>query len=395
MTTTAPTRRADLDWLRVLAFTLLILYHSGMAWSGWAWHLNAPEDLPWLREVMRFMNRWRMPLIFVVSGAAIGLALGQKTTGAFTLDRLRRLALPLAFGMLVLVPPQVYLERLHLGQFDGSYLAWLPHAFDGGAYPKGNLSWHHLWFVAYVLILTFVLLPYFLWARSRRGAAIQNAVAAALARFGGHWLMALPLAASILWLAPISRNPNGLVGDWHGTVYYGTLLLYGAFLYATPASLAALNRGRFVALAVGVAAYAALYLIFFEGTVRPTIATADRPLFALLSGVNTTAWLFAIVGFANRHLTQRPKLLAWATEAVYPFYMLHQTVTVIAVWWLLQLDLPPAAGFILAAWATFLGTWAIYAGLVQRLAWLRPLFGLTRRGIMPSSLSIAGRARAG
>ena len=153
-------RRGDLDWLRVLAFALLILYHSGMAWSGWSWHLNSPDDASWLREAMRFVNRWRMPLIFVVSGAAIGLALGRKTPGAFTIDRLRRLALPLAFGMLVLVPPQVYLERLHLGQFHGSFLAWLPHAFEGGAYPRGNISWHHLWFVAYVLVLTFVLLPY-------------------------------------------------------------------------------------------------------------------------------------------------------------------------------------------------------------------------------------------
>ena len=375
MTTTAP-RRADLDWLRVSAFALLILYHSGMAWSGWSWHLNTPEDLPWLREAMRFLNRWRMPLIFLVSGAAIGLALGRKTAGGFALDRLRRLALPLAFGMLVLVPPQVYLERLHLGQFDGSFLAWLPQAYDGGAYPKGNISWHHLWFVAYVLILTFVLLPYFLWARSERGMAIQNALAARLARFGGHWLMALPLAASILWLAPVSRNPNGLVGDWHGLVYYGTLLLYGAFLYATPASLTALNRQRYLTLAVGIAAYAALYLIFFAGTVRPTIAAADRPLYALLSGLNTTAWLFAIVGFANRYLTERPPLLASATEAVYPFYMLHQTVTVIAVWWLLKLHMPPAAAFALAAWTTFLGTWLIYVGVVRRVAVLRPLFGL-------------------
>jgi peptidoglycan/LPS O-acetylase OafA/YrhL len=388
MTTTAP-RRADLDWLRVLAFALLILYHSGMAWSGWTWHLNAPEDLPWLREAMRFVNRWRMPLIFLVSGAAVALALGHKSEGAFIIDRLRRLALPLAFGMLVLVPPQVYAERAASGQFHGSFLAWLPHAFDGGAYPNGNLSWHHLWFVAYVLVLTFVLLPYFLWARTPKGSARQQVSAEAMARFHLHWLLALPLAASLLWLAPVSRNPNGLIGDWHGLVYYGLLLLYGAFIYGTPATLAVLNRQRWLAFAVGVASYATLYLVFFQGTVRPTIAAADRPLFALLSGVNTMAWLFAIVGFANRHLVQRPPLLAWATEAVYPFYMLHQTVTVIAVYWLLQLYIPPAAGFILAAWATFLGTWLIYGGVVRRVGILRPLFGLKGAGHSGTSVASA------
>ncbi len=102
-------RRADLDWLRVLAFGLLIFYHAGMAWSGWSWHVTSPDSLEGLREAMRFLNRWRMPLIFVVSGAAIMLALGDRTPQAFVRDRLKRLALPLDFGMVVIVPQQVYL----------------------------------------------------------------------------------------------------------------------------------------------------------------------------------------------------------------------------------------------------------------------------------------------
>jgi len=226
-------RRADLDWLRVLAFGLLIFYHAGMAWSGWSWHVTSTDDIAWLREVMRFLNRWRMPLIFVVSGAAIMLALGARTPGAFVVDRLKRLLLPLVFGMLILVPPQVYLERLYRGQFTGSVFEWLPHAFEG-VYPSGNTSWHHLWFVAYVLVLTIVLLPYFLWARSASGQAAQDAAGRFIARTGLQWAMALPLAAATLWLAPISHNTNGLIGDWYGLAYYGVLLLYGACLFASP-----------------------------------------------------------------------------------------------------------------------------------------------------------------
>jgi len=372
MTTTAPTdRRADLDWLRVTAFALLIFYHAGMAWSGWSWHITDPDSATWLRAAMRFTNRWRMPLIFLVSGAAVMLALGRRGGGAFVLDRLKRLALPLVFGMLVIVPPQVYAERLHRGQFTGSYLDWLPQAFDGGAYPAGNISWHHLWFVAYVLVLTLVLLPLFLWLRGARLEPVYRVVA----RWHLYWLAALPLIAAQLWLAPLSRNPNGLVGDWFGLVYYGVLLLYGALLFRGSALLEALLRGRWMALAVGVGAFALLDHLFFDA-VRPTIAPADRPLYALLSGINTLAWLLAIVGFARRHLTRRPAFLAYATEAVYPFYILHQTITVIAVYWLVRSGLPVGAKFAFAAIATFAGSWLLYEFVVRRVAVLRPLFGL-------------------
>ena len=250
-------RRADLDWLRVSAFGLLILYHAGMAWSGWSWHVTSSDSIGWLREGMRFLNRWRMPLIFVVSGAAIMLALGTRAPAVFARDRVRRLLVPLVFGMVVLVPPQVYLERLYRGQFQGSFLEWLPQAFTG-VYPAGNMSWHHLWFLAYVLVLTFALLPYFLWARSGRGRAAHAKAGRLVARTGLHWLMPLPLAAAILWLTPISHNTNGLIGDWFGLVYYGVLLLYGAFLFGSPPVLAMLNRQRFLSLAIGVGAYAML-----------------------------------------------------------------------------------------------------------------------------------------
>ena len=373
-TSPSPDRRADLDWLRVLAFGLLIFYHAGMAFSGWDWHVTDAENLPWLREVMRFMNRWRMPLLFVVSGATIMLALGRRTPLAFLRDRGLRLGLPLVFGMLVVVPPQVWAERMHRGQFDGSFLAWLPQALDG-VYPAGNVSWHHLWFLAYVLVLTVALLPVFLWARSVRGAATLTRATRTMARYHLHWLAPLPLFASLLWLAPLSRNPNGLVGDWHGLVGAGVLLLYGALIWSSDELLGVLERQRWLALTVGIAAFAALEALFFAGTVRPSISPAERPLFALLAATNTIAWIYAIAGFARRHLQARPAWLGRATEAVYPFYILHQTVTVLAVAWLVRSGLPVELKLAFTVLATFGGTWLLYEA-VRRFNVTRLLFGM-------------------
>jgi hypothetical protein len=159
-------------------------------------------------------------------------------------------------------------------------------------------------------------------------------------------------------------------------VYNGVLLLYGGFIFGTPDMLAVLNRQRWLSLGVGIASYATLYSSFFDGAVGALVLPADRPAYAVLSAVNTMAWLFTAIGFANRYLTMRPRFLGYASEAVYPFYMIHQTVTVIAVYWLLTYEVPPAEGFVVAVLATFGVTWAIYAWLVQPVAFLRPLFGL-------------------
>jgi glucans biosynthesis protein C len=378
-------RRPDLDWLRVIAFGLLILYHSGMAWSGWEWHINSSESLPWLREAMRFTNRWRIPLIYMVSGGAIVLALGQRPPSAFALDRVRRLLLPLVFGILVIVPPQVYIERLYLGQFAGSFIDWLPQAYVG-IYPAGNLSWNHLWFVGYVLILTFVLLPVFLWARTPHGLALQARLAALMSATGLHWLMTVPLAASILLLAPYSHNVNRFIGDWHGDVTAALLLLYGGFVFGTPQMLATLNRQRWFSFAVAVAVYVALDVLVFRAPPGSHVRVLGLPVFAPLSAINTVAWLFAFIGLANHHLTTRPRFLVRATELVYPFYMIHQTVTVITVYWLLKRGVPALPGYALTVLSTFGVTWLICAGAVRPWPWVRPLFGMKPSGPEPAAL---------
>src|SRR5258708_36879774 len=127
-----------------------------------------------------------------------------------------------------------------------------------------------------------------------------------MGRFGLHWLMALPLGASILWLAPLSHNTNGLIGDWHGLVYNGVLLLYGGFIFGTPEMLAPLNRQRFLSLGIGVASYATLYSTFFDGAGGAPLLPQDRPVYAVLSAVNTMALLVTPPCFSNRHLPRRP-----------------------------------------------------------------------------------------
>src|SRR5690349_9771485 len=109
---TLPGRHADMDWLRVVAILLLHLFHTGMMFNSWGWHLKNPETLSVLEPPMEVLHLVRMPLLMLLAGAGTALALRRRGIGAFAWDRTKRLLWPLVFGMLVIVPPQIYIERL-------------------------------------------------------------------------------------------------------------------------------------------------------------------------------------------------------------------------------------------------------------------------------------------
>lgn len=117
-------RRYDLDWLRVLAFGLLIFYHTGMVFVGWDFHLMSKPSTPVLELPMEFLNQWRMPLLFVISGVGLTFALARRTAGQFVGERLQRLLLPLAFGMVVVVEKVEEILLALLIDYLGEVVGW-------------------------------------------------------------------------------------------------------------------------------------------------------------------------------------------------------------------------------------------------------------------------------
>src|SRR5690554_1982323 len=158
-------RRYDLDWLRVIVFGLLIFYHVGMFFVPWDFHIKNNVTYIGLVWPMVFLNQWRLPILFVISGMGTYYALSKRSGWQFSAERIQRLLLPLVFGMLVIVPPQVYIERLAEGRFSGGYFDFWPWEAFEGVYPTGNLSWHHLWFLPYLLVFSLLLVPIFLYLR--------------------------------------------------------------------------------------------------------------------------------------------------------------------------------------------------------------------------------------
>ena len=185
-------RRYDLDWLRVIVFGLLIFYHVGMFFVPWGWHIKNNVIYEWLRWPMIFLNQWRLPILFVISGMGTYYALGSRSLGRFIGERYLRLAIPLLVGMLLIVPPQVYFERLADGDFNGSYFEFYTTVAFQGIYPEGNFSWHHLWFQPYLFLFSLVLAPIFIQLR-KPGNRFVKRIKTIIAKAIGLYIFIIPI----------------------------------------------------------------------------------------------------------------------------------------------------------------------------------------------------------
>src|SRR5688500_12453044 len=99
-----------LDWLRIFAILGVLFFHSAMPFATESdWHIKNDKTSELFLEFNFFLSRFRMPLLFFISGAVAFFMLKSKTTGQFISLRFERLFVPLLSGMLLVVPVQVYL----------------------------------------------------------------------------------------------------------------------------------------------------------------------------------------------------------------------------------------------------------------------------------------------
>lgn len=379
-------RRYDIDALRALVFALLILYHWAMLYvADWGWHLKSTHLSETLQLPMLFVNRWRMDLIFLISGLSVHFLLRGTSLGRFLAQRSWRLLLPLSFGCLVVVPIQPYAQGVANGLVEPGFVdfllryyrfqPWPAGAFDGWEY---GFTWNHLWYLAYLWVYTLVfaaLLPLFRNSLGRRA----HAAWAGLRGWKLVVLPALPLALGSILLQPHFEETGDLIHDWYRHAIYFTVFLYGYWLGNEAGlwqELLRLRR-RTLGWALGLfAAYLAMIKLLPEDV-------PDSVQYAIWIVRSLYIWaaICTILGWSHRLLNRPFRWLPWATEAVYPWYVLHQSLTVAVAFWVLPLKFGPVAEPAIVLAGTVLGCWALHEA-IRRVPPLRPCFGLKakRRG---------------
>lgn len=373
------TRRYDLDWLRVLAILLVFVFHTGRFFDMLDWHVKNPQTFYAMDVWSTFLANWMMPLIFVISGASTFYALGSRRVARFVKDRTLRLLVPLIVGIFSHIILQVYLERITHYQFRGSLFEFLPHYFDGFYAFGGNFAWMglHLWYLEILFVFSLLMLPLFVWLKNGAGARLLAGLAGWLARPGAIYLLALPVAALLIWINPASPLGTRSFGGWSLPIYL-LFFFYGFLLPADPGLTESLRRCRWVSLALALAlTLLAFYLMRDPGD--PRFGSLRYVLEYGVFGLAPWFWIVTFLGLGAQYLNVKHPFLNYANEAVLPFYVLHQTVLLAVGFYIVQWPIPGALKFVLIGTISFAIVIALYEFLVRRSNLLRFLFGMKTR----------------
>jgi len=340
-------RRYDIDWLRVIAIGLLLIYHVAIGFQPWGimiGYITNEQSWPSLWIPMTLLNVWRIPLLFFVSGMGVYFAMQKRNWKQLMLERTGRILVPFLFGVFIIFPISVYIWT--------GYYHWDP-----------SYSPHpgHLWFLGNIFVYVVLLSPLFFYLKKNEDGKKARFI---------KWIFSNPLglvlviAASIAEVLIIKPNPYELYSlTWHGFVIGLIAFFFGfCFVFSGKGFLAMILKGRWLFLLVAIV----LFILRFQLQLK-------HPQY--LIPVESDCWIFAVLAFGNKYLNRRGRTLAYLSEAAYPVYILHMIFLFLGSWIIFRLDVNVQIQFVLLLTFTAVGCFGTYE-LIKRVNFLRPLFGL-------------------
>ncbi|MGG3564669.1 acyltransferase family protein [Neobacillus rhizosphaerae] len=357
-------RQYDLDWIRVLATLAVFIYHCFMFFNPWPWHVkNNETDPSYITSVSLFMSSWLMPIFFALSGMSSYYALKKRSGNEYVKERLARLGVPLLFGVMILTPPQVYMERVSHGQFSGSFFSWFPQYFDGVYLDiggTGNFAFVglHLWYLFILMLFSLITLPLFLKMKPTITKELKSYQL---------YLMAIPLMIVSAFVDVVG------LGGWDIT-FYLVLFLFGYFILTKESFKKVIQKLLPINLVISVCTTVIFVNGFFSG--MSSFGFIAAILFASIKALNCWTWILVIFAVAERHLSFSNKWLSYGSQASMPFYVLHQPVIVTIGFFIANEAWSIPVKLIFLMVVAFLIIMLVYHLMISKVSTLRILFGI-------------------
>ena len=306
-------RYYNLDFLRAFAMMMGLVMHAPLLF----WQPDfakvfgigniAPAE-EWINIIGRYINNWRMPLFFLLSGFFSVLIIKRKGTSQFIRDRLIRV------GLTCLVFSSLY------DIADGSF----------------DFTTHHLWFLYELMI--FVFFFSFLYRVQTIKDLLDREISTRILLILFLWLVATVPLANILnnWWHPLAWKPSTTYFDLKlgNMVYYFSYFLVGVIFYSNQHIFTKLKNSKTI-LAIGILAVLAFLLRVYSDyltlggidDLRNLAQMQFDPIMvicnSLLIGVNTILWCLFFIGLTSKFIVSGSAILRWFVELSYPIYIIH------------------------------------------------------------------------
>ncbi len=328
---------------------------------------------------------WQMmPLLFLLSGLGSWYSLNSRSSGQYFFERVKRLLIPFyAAGIFILLPPQFYFDIVSHGGYVHSIWKVLPSYWDSSGSFRlyldapylTNLWPGHLWFLQFLFIVSLLILPLLLYLKSEPGQRLIERLAGWSDRRGGLFLFLIPLALVRIALRSFFHGEH----TWADLVYYAVFFLIGYVMAADRRFTESYKRHSWVCLVLGIAAAAGEGALVF-GLHYPYPGAESFSwtyvLFNMVMSIGNFCWVMFILSLAAKYLNFNNKVLAYANEAVLPFYILHQTIILLVGWYVIPTDMSIPLKYLIISTSSFVMIMALYELLIKRINAVRLMFGM-------------------
>ena len=374
-------RQYFLDWVRVLAFAFLIFYHTAMMFVNWEFHIESGHNSVFLKSIMILTSKWRLDILFIVSGVAISFMITKMSIKSFTWQRIIKLYIPLLFAIAAIVAPQSYFEAIQKEVFDGSYWQfWTSHYFSFSwdermiaPFPTYN----HMWYVLYLFHYTIVLIPVYYFVNGKFGGKCLTKFEAWLSQKSRIIWVPLIIYLSIFFSNSDHDVNHAFFNDWYAHNIFLLAVIMGLLFARMPEVWRAFENNRHISLGIAVASYCCLLALFL---VPESFKLTDTKLpWGILSVIVKWSWIALLIGYSKKYLNFTNEKLRYCNELIYPFFILHQTVIIAFGYYVIDWGMSGIMEFCVIVIGTFVICGLLYELLIKRVRVLRFLFGLKQK----------------
>jgi len=342
-------RRYDIDWLRVIAIGLLLIYHIAIVFQPWALFIGfikSDNSVESLWTPMTMLNVWRIPLLFYVSGMGVYFAMKKRSWNNLITERSKRILLPFLFGFVAVTPLQMFIFQKFYN---------MPLSYYSGS--------SHLWFLGNIFIYVLLLSPLFFYLKKYKNGKFRKAISKIMSYAIG------PVSISVFFMLEVVFVKPQLfelyAQTWHG-FFMGFLAFIFGFLFMYSGNSFWQTVLKWKWLYIGIAAV--LY------TIRFTEFEGISNMY--LTSLESNCWIFGVFGLGYKYLNKPSALLSYLSQAAYPVYIIHMFVLFAGALIILPLNLHPLIKFAGITLFTFIVCFFIYEFILKRINISRPLFGL-------------------